>query len=100
MKWLAFAFVAFILAVIVGADMGILPEAIHRLYDFPNGDKVGHFVLYGILTLLLDLALFRARPAPLSGTYRSGMFSDLDRCAPDERTPADLQIAESLPPSQ
>jgi polysaccharide biosynthesis protein VpsQ len=26
------------------------------------GDKVGHFTLYGILTLLLDQALFRARP--------------------------------------
>ncbi len=61
MKWLAFAFVAFILAVIVGADMGILPGAIHRLYDFPNGDKVGHFVLFGLLSLILNLT-FLARP--------------------------------------
>ncbi len=28
----------------------------------PHGDKIGHFVLYGILTLLVDLALFRSFP--------------------------------------
>ena len=31
--------------------------------QIPYGDKAGHFILYGILTLLLDLTLFRARPA-------------------------------------
>jgi VanZ family protein len=32
------------------------------LYDFPNGDKLGHFLLYGILSLLLNLA-FLSRPS-------------------------------------
>lgn len=61
MKWLAIGFSIFIIAVIVLADTSLLPGVIRGLYDFPNGDKLGHFVLYGILSLLLDLA-FTARP--------------------------------------
>lgn len=61
MKWLAIGFSIFILAVIVLADTSLLPGMIRGLYDFPNGDKLGHFVLYGILSLLLNLA-FTARP--------------------------------------
>ena len=60
-KWLAFAFSIFIIFVIVLADMGTLPGLIRGLYDFPNGDKLGHFILYGILSLLLNLA-FTLRP--------------------------------------
>lgn len=61
MKWLALAFIALILAVIVGADTGTLPRALRNLYDFPNGDKVGHFVLFGLLSLILNLTIL-ARP--------------------------------------
>ena len=32
------------------------------IHKVPWGDKAGHFILYGILALLLNLALFRARP--------------------------------------
>jgi VanZ family protein len=60
-KWLAFAFSIFIIVVIVLADMGALPGLIRGLYDFPHGDKLGHFILYGILSLLLNLA-FTLRP--------------------------------------
>ncbi len=60
-KWLAIAFSIFIIVVIVLADMGTLPGLIRGLYDFPNGDKLGHFILYGILSLLLNLA-FTVRP--------------------------------------
>jgi VanZ family protein len=62
MKWLAIGFSIFILAVIVLADTGLLPGMIRGLYDFPNGDKLGHFLLYGILSLLLNLA-FLSRPS-------------------------------------
>jgi len=61
MKWLALIFSIFILAVIVAADTGILPYAIRDLYGFPNGDKVGHFVLFGLLSLILNLT-FLSRP--------------------------------------
>jgi VanZ family protein len=32
------------------------------LTRIPYGDKAGHFILYGILTLLIDLALFQSLP--------------------------------------
>ncbi len=62
MKWLAILFTLFILLVIILADAGILNHYIGFIYEIPYADKLGHFILYGILTLLIDLALFRARP--------------------------------------
>lgn len=57
MKWLTASFVLFIILIIFLADtdrLGILAF----INQIPYGDKVGHFVLYGILTLLIDLTLF------------------------------------------
>ena len=62
MKWLAVLFTLFILLIIVLADVGILARYLSFLHSFPFGDKLGHFILYGILTLLIDLSLFRSRP--------------------------------------
>jgi len=62
MKWLAILFTIFILLVIILADAGVLAHYVGFIYAFPFGDKAGHFILYGILTLLIDLAHFRARP--------------------------------------
>ncbi len=47
--------------IVVLADrdqLGLL-KIINRI---PFGDKTGHFVLYGIMTLLLDLTFIHARP--------------------------------------
>jgi len=33
-----------------------------KIYDFPDGDKVGHFVLFGLLSFVIDLSVFEARP--------------------------------------
>ena len=62
MKWLAVLFTLFIILIIVLADAGILKNYVGFIYDFPYGDKAGHFILYGILTLLINLALFRSYP--------------------------------------
>jgi VanZ family protein len=62
MKWRAILFTVFILLVIVLADAGILNRYVGFIYKIPFADKAGHFILYGILTLLIDMALFRARP--------------------------------------
>jgi polysaccharide biosynthesis protein VpsQ len=62
MKWLAILFAIFIVLIIVLADAGVLSHYLGFLYYFPFGDKVGHFILYGILTLLIDLTLFRSLP--------------------------------------
>ena len=61
LKWSAVLFSLFILTVIVLADVGKL-GILGFIYDIPYADKVGHFVLYGILTLLVDLAFIRALP--------------------------------------
>lgn len=62
MKWLAILFSLLIILIIVLADMGALPHFLQVWKDLPYGDKAGHFILYGILTLLVDLALFRSIP--------------------------------------
>lgn len=62
MKWLAILFSLFILLIILLADVGVLSRALRFLHAVPFGDKAGHFILYGILALLINLALFRSRP--------------------------------------
>ena len=62
MKWLAILFALFILLIIVLADAGILAHYVGFIYKIPFGDKAGHFILYGILALLINLAVFRSRP--------------------------------------
>jgi VanZ family protein len=60
MKWLTIVFTLFIVLIIVLADMGKLSTLfITRL---PYADKAGHFILYGILALLINLTLFRSLP--------------------------------------
>ena len=58
-----------IVTIVIGANMDQFPDWLKRLYDFPGGDKVGHFILFGILGFLLDrsaLLLFPERnPARL-----------------------------------
>jgi hypothetical protein len=65
LKWLAILFSLFILAVIFAADRGLLGP-LRGLYDFPHGDKAGHFLLYGLLSFLLILYIL-ARPRPNPG---------------------------------
>lgn len=76
MKWIAFLFTIFILLIIVLADAGVLAHYAGFLYYMPFGDKLGHFFLYGILSLLINLALFRSLPfqsrKPLA--TKSGVF--------------------------
>ncbi len=55
MKWWALGFGVVIVGIIVLADTRHL-GFLGRLYDFPYGDKVGHFLLFGLLSLLVNLA--------------------------------------------
>jgi len=59
MKWNAALFGLFIICIIVLADKGML-SVLGIIKEIPNGDKIGHLILYGILTLLIDLAFFRS----------------------------------------
>lgn len=52
--WRIFAlgFLLFLLLVVVWADLDRMPGLFHALYDYPGGDKVGHFGLYGMFAFL------------------------------------------------
>ena len=63
MKWLTILFTLFIILIIVLADTGNL-GILKTINEIPFADKVGHFVLYGILTLLINLTLLRSVPGP------------------------------------
>ena len=56
MKYISLLFLIFIIAVIILADNGSLPHSIRAFYDFPGGDKVGHFSLFGLLNFFLTRA--------------------------------------------
>lgn len=60
MKWLTLLFALFIALIIILADLGQL-GLLGVINSIPYGDKAGHFILYGILTLLLDLTLLRSK---------------------------------------
>ncbi len=63
MKILLLLFVIIVIVpTIVLADLGRLPGFLAAVYVFPNGDKVGHFVLYGVLAFLLVIALPSGKP--------------------------------------
>jgi len=64
MKYLSALFFIFVIAVIVLADSGSLPHSIRAIYDFPNGDKVGHFILFGLLNFFLTSAFLSSQPNP------------------------------------
>lgn len=62
MKWLTLLFVLFILLIIVLADTGNLGR-LSIIYRLPFADKLGHFILYGILVLLVNRTLFGLLPS-------------------------------------
>jgi polysaccharide biosynthesis protein VpsQ len=62
LKWLTVLFTLFIILIIVLADAGKL-GILAILYRLPYADKWGHFILYGLLALLVNLTLFRSVPS-------------------------------------
>ena len=62
MRYFAALFLAFIIGLIVLADADLLPDFVNAIYDFPNGDKVGHFILYGLLNFFITRAFLSSLP--------------------------------------
>ncbi len=62
MKYLAILLSIFIVVVIILADKNAIPPFIRVLYDFQNGDKLGHILLFGLLSLILNLTFLRTLP--------------------------------------
>jgi VanZ family protein len=50
-------FALFLGAVAYWANTDTMPTALQTLYHFPQGDRVAHFILYGLLAGLLTWAL-------------------------------------------
>lgn len=48
-----------LILIVRAADAGQLPDFITQLYNFKNGDKVGHFLLMGSVAFLVTLAMPR-----------------------------------------
>lgn len=59
MKWLTILFALFLILIVILADTGNL-GILGVVYTIPYADKAGHFILYGIFALLINLTLFRA----------------------------------------
>ena len=56
-KWLLVStllFSLFIIVIVLVANADQFPDSIRNLYKFPGGDKAGHFILFGILSYLLN----------------------------------------------
>lgn len=56
-KFVLFVFLAFMGLVILWADTNTMPTLFRRIYSFPFGDKIGHFVIYGVFAYLLTWAM-------------------------------------------
>jgi VanZ family protein len=56
-KFFAITFFLFLLLVAYWADTDSMPKILSALTEFPYGDKIGHFILYGILAYLLTVAM-------------------------------------------
>ena len=74
MKWLTVFFTFFIVLIIILADMGKL-GILYYVNRIPYADKAGHFILYGILALFINLTLFRS--LPLLSRKRVALISGL-----------------------
>ena len=57
MTRLALAYAALLAATVVAANSGHLPSFAQYVHDLPGGDKVLHFLMFGTLALVANLAL-------------------------------------------
>jgi ABC-type xylose transport system permease subunit len=64
LKLAAALFFALIVLIIIGANCGKLPNFLIAVYKFPQGDRVGHVVLFGFLAFLCVLAFPKAVTIP------------------------------------
>jgi VanZ family protein len=69
---LALAYAALLAATVVAANTGHLPSFAQYLHDLPGGDKVLHFLMFGTLALVANLALVASGKRPLARTIATG----------------------------
>lgn len=60
-RFLALLFALFLLCIILAANLGIGRRTLGLVYNFPYGDKIAHFLLFGVLSLLAGLSFSTRR---------------------------------------
>jgi VanZ family protein len=65
-RWATAGAALVLIAIVAAADRGTLPLLLQRVYNYPAGDKIGHFMLFGGLAFLAALA-FPRQIEPLAG---------------------------------
>ena len=66
LKWITIVFLIFMVVIIVLDDAGRLPSVLAVFYSFHYGDKIGHFVLMGLVNFLVVLSFPIRPPADLA----------------------------------
>lgn len=56
-KWIIVPVLLAFFTIAYWADSETMPGWLHIIYDFPNGDRIGHVVIYGAIAFFLNLAL-------------------------------------------
>jgi len=54
-KWLSGVFILVLILIVIIANLGLGPVYFPFIYNIPGLDKVGHFLLMGIFSLLINL---------------------------------------------
>lgn len=92
--------VMFLVYIAWAADTGRMPAVLRRLYDYPNGDRVGHVVVYGILACLLHLAfpgtrtwLRRRIPVAVTVLFLFGTAEEFSQGLFPRRTPDPVDLS-------
>ena len=57
MKWLTGGFILLLILIVLIANLGLGPVYFPFVYDFPGLDKIGHFLLMGTLSFLVNTTL-------------------------------------------
>lgn len=56
-NWLTAAFILILTLIVIAANLGLGPVYFPFMYSLPGLDKIGHFLLMGILAFLVNLVL-------------------------------------------
>ncbi|NLF51349.1 MAG: VanZ family protein [Leptolinea sp.] len=100
----SFLFLAAIVISIIAVNHRQFPASISSLYAFPNGDKVMHFVLYGVLAFIFNLS-FPGKvvhitkvqlPVGSLGIFCMSIIEEISQFFIDLRTPSLLDLSCGL----
>jgi VanZ family protein len=77
-RLVALGFLLFLLLVAVAADLDLIPRFLRDLYNYPGGDKVGHFGLYGMFAFFGAKAWRRRLRSFPAGVLPAALLATLE----------------------